>query len=132
MRFLFINNVEKEVQRMEIRMKRWDTQINELNDNISEAMTSSTITKNEKDDLQREIIAIEDEITKKRELSFRKVKNECEMEIAAGETQFLLKYVDQRYTACNKMRNKRYSRGNTNNLFRQHVRQNDNFYSFPT
>ena len=93
-----IGNATREVRLMQVRMREWSTKIDDLRQEVALALSSPTLSDIQRKACEEEMTKDEEENQKEREEAFNKIKTACETELQSGETQFLLKYVQNKST----------------------------------
>ena len=90
------DNARRDVERMKIRMKRWDNEINDLKAEINDALSKPSIPPERKLMYEQQIMKNEEMNEREREEAVAKIKKSHDDEIKSGAVQFLLKYSDDR------------------------------------
>ena len=90
--------VKSDNERMRMRMRRWEEEIADLNLQIEEALANPNLGRQEKTKFEEQIKKNEEAIVKERDEAFQKIVDEVNKDLNSGETQFLLKFIDENFT----------------------------------
>ena len=91
-----IHRATMETKRLKIRMNRWDKDLAKLNEEIQDALTSSDIKESDRVKFEIQLKKGEDLNRRKSLRAFQRIQRTCEKELNSSDTQFLLKYVEER------------------------------------
>ena len=89
-----MGKAKREVERMRIRMERWEDEINTLKTNINTALSSPGLPRQTKTTHEERLKKDEESNIKERDVAVKKIRDTYDDEINSGAGQFLLKYVD--------------------------------------
>ena len=89
-----MGKAKREVERMRIRMERWEDEINTLKTSINTALSSPSLPRQTKTTYEERWKRDEDSNIKERDIALKKIRDTYDDEINSGASQYLLKYVD--------------------------------------
>ena len=94
-----IQRARMETKLLKIRMKRWEKDLAELQGEIHHAFQDPKMKEAEKSYFENQLKKNEEVNSKKSHKAFMRVKRTCENEMDAGNTQFLLKFIEEKPSA---------------------------------
>ena len=91
-----IHRARMETTLLKIRMKRWEKEIADLQQEIKLAFEDPKMKKAEKSNFEEQVKKNEDVNMRKSLKAFKRVQRTCDNELNSGNTQFLLKFTEDK------------------------------------
>ena len=93
-----IQRARMETKRLRIRMKRWESDLADLNEKIQHSLQDPILEGIDKAKIKEQLKKDEQFNIKKSLTAFKRVQKSCDKEINAGYSQFLLKFTENRHS----------------------------------